>query len=195
MIKKLSLSKAKIFMVLSFVVGCSVLPFLFGNTLITGSKNHPSAPTETPTDIPTRNPTPTFAPASVIAQPVYRPITWMQLVSFIEVDTTNWNTYSSKYKCLDFAIDLVANSAKENIKAWIVAVYFINQPVGHAFTAFETSDAGIVYIEPQTDIPYIRPKVGQTLCDGWTGKYCMGTISEIDTFQCKHTGYCTKYVP
>lgn len=195
MITKWSFSNAKIFILLACVAGCCVFLFLSGSSLIYGSKKHPAAPTETLTAIPLRNPSPTFTPKIAPTQIVYRPITWMQLVSFIEVDHTNWNTYTSKYKCLDFAIDLVANSAKKNIKAWIVVVYFLNQRIGHAFTAFETTDVGIVYIEPQTDIPYLHPRVGQPLCNGWTGKNCMGTISEIDYFQCKHTGYCTKYVP
>lgn len=195
MITKLSLSKAKGFIILCLLAGCAVALFLFETPLVTASQNRLAAPTPTLTRFSPRNPTPISAPALVIAQPVYRPITWMQLVSFIEVDHTNWNAYKSTYKCLDFAIDLVANAGKQNIKAWVVVVYFLNQRVGHAFTAFETTNVGIVYIEPQTDVPYIRPKVGQRLCDAWTGNYCMGTISEIDYYQCKHTGYCTKYLP
>jgi len=188
LITKWSFSNAKIFILLACVAGCCVFLFLSGSSLIYGSKNiplpHGNAYCHT-----TSEPLANLYSKNRPTQIVYRPITWMQLVSFIEVDHTNWNTYTSKYKCLDFAIDLVANSAKKNIKAWIVVVYFLNQRIGHAFTAFETTDVGIVYIEPQTDIPYLHPRVGQPLCNGWTGKNCMGTISEIDYFQCKHTGY------
>jgi len=126
----------------------------------------------------------------------YRQITWMELVKFIEDDHTNWNKYDPiKYDCLDFAVDLVANAHKQNIKAWVVAVEFYNQPVGHAFVGFETTDRGIVYIEPQGDNTYIDMKVGQYLCDAW-GKYeCMGKIKSIDYEQCDHSRFCTSYMP
>jgi hypothetical protein len=195
LITKWSFSRAKIFIVLCILAGGSVILFLSGASLINGAKIHPITPTKTQPANPPRQSSQTSTPKIVPPPILYRPITWMQLVSFIELDHTNWNTYTSKYKCLDFAIDLVANSAQQNIKAWVVVVYFLNQPVGHAFTAFDTTDVGTVYIEPQTDIPYLHPRVGQPLCNGWTGKSCMGIISEIDTFQCKHTGYCTRYVP
>ena len=82
----------------------------------------------------------------------YRPITWKELVNFLSDDHTNWNEYiPGKYVCLDFAVDLVANAEKRYIKAWIVGVEFKDGGPGHAFVAFETTDRGIVYIEPQAD--------------------------------------------
>ncbi len=134
----------------------------------------------------------------LIQQPatVYTPITWKELVKFIEDDHTNWNKYDPvKYNCLDFAVDLVANAHKQNIQAWVVAVEFYNEPVGHAFVGFETTDRGIVYVEPQGDNTYNDLRVGQWLCDSWGMYTCMGKIKTVTFEQCDHARFCTPYTP
>jgi hypothetical protein len=126
----------------------------------------------------------------------YRPITWKELASFLSDDHTNWNNYvPDYYVCLDFSIALVENAGKQNIKAWIVGVEFYNQEEGHAFVAFETTDLGVVFIEPQSDYRFTNPKVGKPLCDLSTGIMCMGTISSIEYLQCDHSHYCNPYTP
>ncbi len=139
---------------------------------------------------------PLSLPSSILSTPAtaYRQITWMELVKFIEDDHTNWNRYDPvHYNCLDYAVDLVANAEKQNIKAWIVVVEFYDQSVGHAFVGFETSDRGVVFIEPQGDNTYTNPKVGQYLCDDWGVYACMGKIKSIEYMQCDHSRYCTSY--
>lgn len=126
----------------------------------------------------------------------YRPITWKELVNFLEKDHTNWNQYlPGKYTCLDFSIDLVANARKQNIKAWIVAVEFISGGPGHAFVAFVTSDHGVVYVEPQADDTYPIVQVGKPLCDSWGVYQCMGTVSSIQNVQCASVRDCALYKP
>ena len=137
--------------------------------------------------MPTLRSTPTIA---------YRPVTWKELVSFISDDHTNWNKYDPNYYvCLDFSTTLVENARKQNVKAWIVGVDFYNQTDGHAFVAFETTDLGVVYIEPQKDYRYVNPVVGKPLCDAVYGTTCMGIISSIEYVQCDHLHRCTKYSP
>ncbi len=151
------------------------------------------APTNTQIPTSTASPIPPATPTIAT-----RPITWDELVSFISDDHTNWNKYvPGKYECLDFAIDLVENAGKQNIKAWIVSVMFYDQELGHAFVAFETTDRGIVYIEPQGDNTYIDLRVGQYLCDAWGMYECMGKVKSIETIQCDsdHSGYCSPYTP
>jgi len=126
----------------------------------------------------------------------YHPITWKELVKFLEKDHTNWNRYiPNKYDCLDFSVDLVANAGKENIKAWIVAVDFKGSETGHAFVAFVTSDHGVVYVEPQADDTYPIVQVGKPLCDSWGVYQCMGTVSSIQNVQCDHAHDCALYTP
>ena len=123
--------------------------------------------------------------------PTYQSITWLELADFLSRDHTNWNEYVlDEYVCTDFAIDLVENALKENIKAWIVAVDFTSGDMGHAFVAFETSDKGIVYVEPQGDNPYVDVGVGKNLCDYWGKAECMGVISDIKYVQCEHEIGC-----
>ncbi len=120
----------------------------------------------------------------------------MELVNFIEDDHTNWNNYDPNYYvCLDFSKALVENARKQNIKAWVVLVMFYNQETGHAFVAFETTDLGIVYIEPQGDNRYMVVEEGKPLCDSWGVYECMGTIKSIEYAQCDQSHYCTEYTP
>lgn len=129
--------------------------------------------------------------------PYYRSITWVELADFIARDHTNWNQYdSNNYVCLDYAIDLVENAKKENIKAWIVGVDFTNGEPGHAFVAFETSDKGIRYVEPQRDYTYSNLTVGNPLCDDWGQDPCMGIVKSIENYRhCDHDHYCIEYEP
>jgi hypothetical protein len=185
------------FLFLIIIVGALVLTAAI--TLIWDPTTQELPPIFTPTYmairtlLPTSEVFPTVSPTPTTA---YRPVTWMELVSFIEDDHTNWNKYiPDQYVCLDFAVDLVENARKQNIKAWIVSVDFTDGSPGHSFTAFETTDKGVVFIEPQADTHYVNPKVGQPLCDAWYGTLCMGTISSIEYYQCEHTHYCTPYSP
>jgi hypothetical protein len=162
-------------------------------------------PTPTPTRAPAHAPTNTRIPPataipSLTSTPtiVYRPVTWVELVSFISDDHTNWNEFNvNKYNCMDFSIDLVENATKQKIKAWIVSVMFYGEEVGHAFVAFETTDRGIVFIEPQADVPFVNPKVDEFLVDAWQGNVFIGRISSIEYLQCDndHSGYCDPYTP
>ncbi len=128
--------------------------------------------------------------------PAYEPVTWKELVAFITEDHTNWQDYEpDEYICLNFAIDLAANAHERQIPAWVTAVYFEGQEIGHAFVAFLTSDKGMVYIEPQTDIPYIQPQVGRPLCDLWSGQNCLGVIASLQFFSCDRVGRCVEVNP
>lgn len=76
---------------------------------------------------------------------------------FIENDTTNENEYDdNEYYCVHFARD-VNNNAEE--KGIICGYVEINMSGGipHSIVAFNTSDKGVIFFEPQTDkIAYIE---------------------------------------
>jgi len=115
----------------------------------------------------------------------------MELVDFLNKDHTNWNGYNPDYyACLDYSMTLVENAAKQNIEARIVGVIFVNETAGHAFVAFETTDLGIVYIEPQTDYRYPVLQQGVPLCDT-SGKYeCLGVVGLYDYIECDDASNC-----
>jgi hypothetical protein len=113
---------------------------------------------------------PTPIPAPIID---YQPISWRDLNVFLSNDHTNWNKYvPGKYTCVNYAMDLVAAAHKANIDAWIVAVEFDRDAVGHAFVAFQTTDMGVVWIEPQSDYAYAEVEIGQPLCYAEDTSFC-----------------------
>jgi hypothetical protein len=127
----------------------------------------------------------------------YARVTWKELADFLVRDHTNWKPYDAKdYNCMDYAIDLVNNARAENIKSWIVGVDFISGETGHAFVAFDTSDRGVIFVEPQADYTYSNLKVGLDLCDDWGKSACWGVVKKIEYYEmCNHEQYCTEYVP
>jgi hypothetical protein len=129
--------------------------------------------------------------------PAYMAITWSGLVDFLVADHTNWNAYHEvNYNCLDFAVDVVANARSQNINAWIVGVNFVGEEIGHAFVAFETSDRGTIYVEPQRDYTYSHLSIGNRLCDDWGKDECWGVVESIEYYgECDHEHYCTEFTP
>jgi hypothetical protein len=144
-----------------------------------------AAPTYTP--YPTYTILPTYTPV-LTKTPLPTPtskfslIAWDELNAFLAQDHTNWNTYvEGKYTCVNYALDLVSNAEERGINAWIVAVMFQDSDIGHAFVAFNTSDFGIVWIEPQSDYAYAAVEVGQLLCLRVNTSRCWdeGVVTEV----------------
>jgi len=130
------------------------------------------------------------------ATPVYNSITWDGLVQFLIDDHTNWREYNLEtYNCMDYAIDLVNNARQQGLKTWMVGVYFYDQETGHAFVAFETSDRGVVYVEPQGDNTYSNVEIGNVLCDDWGQYECYGVVKEIEYVECDHDRICSEFIP
>lgn len=77
--------------------------------------------------------------------------TYAELVAFIEIDSTDTNSYTegslADYVCADFAEDVHNNAEAAGIRAAWVAVNFEDNDEGHALNAFETTDKGLVYID------------------------------------------------
>lgn len=119
-------------------------------------------------------PEPALAPVTIaIAPKTIGAVTWAEVAKFLEQDTTNLNQYDDSYVCADFAADLVANAHAKGISAWSVAVLFTHE-LGHSIVAFETTDKGVVYVEPQTDGIYSRFAVGKMLCEDNEAWACIG---------------------
>jgi len=76
--------------------------------------------------------------------------TYSELKEFLVRDETNLNRYvHDEYICFHFAADLNNNAEAAGIRAAYVQIRAQNW--AHAVTAFETSDRGLVFIEPQSD--------------------------------------------
>jgi hypothetical protein len=73
--------------------------------------------------------------------------TWEEVVQFLEKDVTDDKLYDpTNYVCTGFAETLHNNAEKNGIKAAYVGIDF-EAPPGHAITAFNTTDKGLIYID------------------------------------------------
>ncbi|GAI68282.1 unnamed protein product [marine sediment metagenome] len=84
--------------------------------------------------------------------------TFQELRDFILKDPTNRNEFVlNQYECRHFATDVNNNAEASDLRcAFVLLGYDRGQ---HAVVAFDTTDRGLVYIEPQTDAS-IHPEVG-----------------------------------
>lgn len=95
--------------------------------------------------------------------------TFKEVRDFILKDPTNRNKFIlNQYECRHFATQVNNNAQTAGLRcAFVLICYDRGQ---HAVVAFDTTDRGLVYIEPQTDAA-IHPQVG--------GKYQGKEITEI----------------
>ncbi len=69
---------------------------------------------------------------------------------FISLDLTDENLYKEgRYTCVHFAKEFKANAEKAGYKCGYVVVFFADS--SHALNCFNTTDIGLVYVEPQLD--------------------------------------------
>ena len=97
--------------------------------------------------------------------------TFQELKDFILRDPTSRNEFVlNQYECRHFATEVNNNAEAEGLRCAFVLLCF--ERGQHGVVAFDTTDRGLVYIEPQTDAR-IHPEVG--------GKYQGKEIVEILT--------------
>jgi flagellar basal body-associated protein FliL len=77
--------------------------------------------------------------------------TYQEMKAFIAQDTTNSMSYEEdEYVCVDFSAAVNNNAEAEGIRCAIVDM-FHPEGYGHTIVAFETTDKGLIFIEPQFD--------------------------------------------
>jgi len=84
--------------------------------------------------------------------------TYAEAVAFINSDVTDQNPYTTNYVCYDFTADFIANALDEGYRCGFVYMEFSDS--AHAIACFNTSDQGLIYVEPQTD-QIVTVSVGQ----------------------------------
>jgi len=76
--------------------------------------------------------------------------TYQEMLDFIRIDQTDKNPYNeSSYYCFHFAADVKLNAFKAGYRCGFV--YIEGTTGAHAIVCFNTTDKGIIFIEPQTD--------------------------------------------
>jgi hypothetical protein len=90
-------------------------------------------------------------PIELVNNPNTTNPTYVELVAFIEEDTTDANDYLEHprigYVCADFAEDVHNNAEAAGIRAAWISIHFGGNNKGHACNAFDTTDMGLVYID------------------------------------------------
>ncbi|MCJ7571811.1 MAG: hypothetical protein MUO82_08045, partial [Candidatus Thermoplasmatota archaeon] len=77
--------------------------------------------------------------------------TYSEVWDFIRRDTTNYKDYNAvTFNCGHYSLAVNNNSESKGIRCALVIVNFSGGAV-HALVAFNTTDKGILYIEPQSD--------------------------------------------
>lgn len=91
---------------------------------------------------------------------VLRDPSYQEMQDFLAQDMTSEREYvEGEYVCVDFAADVKANAAKEEIHCAYVAIEYRGE-TGHSIVAFDTTNEGLVFIEPQFDWE-VEPEIGQ----------------------------------
>ncbi len=77
--------------------------------------------------------------------------TYQEMKAFLAQDTTNLNQYREEdYVCVDFAAAVTNNAVPKGIRCATVDMFYPDG-YGHTIVAFQTTDKGLVFIEPQFD--------------------------------------------
>ncbi|MEM2342260.1 MAG: hypothetical protein QXI48_08065 [Candidatus Bathyarchaeia archaeon] len=84
--------------------------------------------------------------------------TYNEAMNFVKIDQTDKNEYvEGVYTCINFAADFKMNAFNAGYRCGLVYIEFIQG--AHALVCFNTTDGGLIFIEPQTD-DMMRVEIG-----------------------------------
>ena len=75
--------------------------------------------------------------------------TYDEAIAFINSDKTDENEYTQDYVCYDFTADFDSNAFQVGYRCGFVYIEFTDS--AHSIACFNTTDRGLIYIEPQND--------------------------------------------
>jgi len=106
--------------------------------------------------------------------------TYQEVMEFIAEDQTNDLLYSEACQCVNFAQLVNNNAEEEGIHCGTVFIKFVGD-CGHTVVCFNTTDCGVIFVEPQTDAVLEAIEVGKDYhdCNGALFADIDQTISEI----------------
>ena len=79
--------------------------------------------------------------------------TYKEMKAFLTADITDSFDYvKNEFVCHDFGAEVTGNAREQRIRcAYVLIDYIDDDTPGHAIIAFNTTDKGLIYIEPQSD--------------------------------------------
>jgi hypothetical protein len=102
---------------------------------------------------------------------------YAELVRFVAEDLTDTLVYTDYFTCVDFANTFVKNFRNRGYYSCVAYVEF--EKSAHDLVAVNTTDKGILYVEPQNDAIIYSLKVGDNYCAkvGWNCNYIIKKLS------------------
>jgi len=92
--------------------------------------------------------------------------TYQEALQFVSSDQTDKNQYNQSYTCVNFATDFVNNAVGEGYRCgYVIIEYSETSHTSHAMVCFNTSDNGLIFVEPQND-KLVTLASGQPYLDG-----------------------------
>jgi hypothetical protein len=88
-------------------------------------------------------------------------------MSFVRQDKTNEHLYIENYTCWQFASDLKHNAFEKGLLCGLVYIRFTTFRA-HTINCFNTTDRGIIFIEPQND-ELVNLDIGDEGCSYYLG--------------------------
>ena len=88
--------------------------------------------------------------------------TYDEAIAFTNSDKTDENEYTDDYVCYDFTADFKGNAFQTGYRCGFVYIEFSEG--AHAIVCFNTTDNGLIYIEPQNDA-IVTLTIGETYWD------------------------------
>jgi len=85
--------------------------------------------------------------------------TYDEAIAFINSDKTDENEYTPDYVCYDFTADFDSSAFQMGYRCGFVYIEFTDS--AHAIVCFNTTDMGLIYVEPQND-KIVTIAIGQT---------------------------------
>jgi len=152
MIRVALLTVMCVFLLPLFSAGLSIdasyppVSYITGDTSTEGSATFGSISTSSDDEIPT-------IPSVTLRDPSFQ-----ELKDFMLADTTSRKKFRLyEYECRHFAFEVNNNAEAAGLRCGIALICY--ERGQHAVVVFETTDRGILFIEPQTDA-VINPKIG-----------------------------------
>lgn len=119
-----------------------------------------------------------------------------ELMAFLESDKTDEIPHTPDFKCQQFSLTLRERANEQGLRCACVLVYWVPVEGGaglnytHALSAFNTTDRGLIHIEPQQDTEFLIEEQWQP----WPCGVMKSNMSVDDCWPTSNMLYCVIYI-
>jgi hypothetical protein len=102
--------------------------------------------------------------------------TYTEAIAFVQENMVDQHEYTPTYICFDFCRDFEAAAYEKELRVGFV--YILMKGGAHSIVVFDTSDQGLLFIEPQDDRA-VTPQIGQSY---WNRAYYSPEYDDTVTY-------------